>query len=36
MATDNDRSDEMDFQKPLDELENRVSKVKTSVRTAAA
>ncbi len=26
----------MDFQKPLDELEDRVSKVKTSVRTAAA
>lgn len=26
----------MDFQKPLDELEQRVSKVKTSVRTATA
>ena len=26
----------MDFQKPLNELEERVSKVKTSVRTATA
>jgi hypothetical protein len=35
-GTDNDRSDEMDFQKPLDELEERVSKVKTSVSAATA
>jgi hypothetical protein len=35
-ANQNNRSDEMDFQKPLDQLEERVAKVRTSVSAATA